>query len=202
MRPKLKLNNISSLHDARYCSAVGVDLLAFNLLPDAGEALTTSQIAEIMEWLSGPESIGEFGYQTPDEIRQLSEAAKINWVSVPFDYPLQTATDLPAQLIFRKEHLLNQSDWDTLNRLAGTFPEALFEFSVEDDQVWNLLKENKLISRSLLRFSSPDPIYTMLTKEGLKPFAFSLGDFVEEPDGHLDYETCDDFIEEFQSLAV
>ena len=95
MRPKLKLNNISSLHDARYCSAVGVEIIAFNLLPDAGDAFTSDPTAEI-----------------------------------------------------------------------------------------------------------PDPIYTMLTKEGLKPVAFSLGDFVEEPDGHLDYETCDDFIEEFQSLAL
>ncbi len=202
MRPKLKLNNITTLHDARYCSAVGVDLLAYTLGQNANNALSTAQVAEVMEWLSGPESIGEFGYETPDEIKQLVEAAKVNWISVPLDYPLQTAEGLPANIIFRLEKDLDPDSLSLMNQLADHFPEALFEYSVAEESVWESLKSNNLIQRSLLRFASPDPIYGMLTKEGLKPYAFSLGDFVEEPDGQLDYETCDDFIEEFQALAI
>lgn len=202
MRPKLKLNNITTLHDARYCSAVGVDLLAFTLRQDAEDVLTTSQVAEVLEWLSGPSSIGEFGYETPDEIKQLAEKAKVNWISVPMDYPLPTATELPAQIIFRLQGNLNQDTLVALQEKAAKFPEAIFEFSVSEDSVWETLKSNGLIQRSILRFAAPDPIYAMLTREGFKPFAFSLGDFVEEPDGNLDYETCDDFIEEFESLAT
>lgn len=202
MRPKLKLNNITTLHDARYCSAVGVDLLAFDLRQNAENVLTTKQVAEVMDWLSGPESIGEFGYETPDEIKQLAEAAKVNWISVPMDYPLATAYDLPANLIFRLQADLDKSFLSMQGELAEQFPKALFEYGVSDELVWNSLKSTGMIERSLLRYASPDAIYAMLTKEGFKPYAFSLGDFVEEPDGQLDYETCDDFIEEFQSMVL
>ena len=201
MRPKLKLNNISTLHDARYCSAVGVDLLAFSMGNNAEGGLRTAQIAEIMDWLSGPESVGEFGFESPDEIATQAASAKLHWISVPFDYPSPTATELPENLIFRHREL-SLEQVPNLLQLAGQFPKALFEFSISEEGVWNALKQNDLIPRSILNFSAPDPIYAMLTREGFKPFAFSLGDFVEEPDGHLDYETCDDFIEEFQSLVV
>ncbi len=202
MRPKLKLNNITTLHDARYCSAVGVDLLAFALGQDINNALSTTRVADIMEWLSGPESIGEFTYENPDEIRKLAEEAKVNFISIPADYPIRTARELPSNLVFRLGKDLDPDSLILLGQLAESFPGALFEFSGANGSVWKSLKSNDLIGRSLLYFTSPDPIYAILIKGFCNPYAFSLGDFVEEPDGQLDYETCDEFIEGFQALVT
>lgn len=201
MRPKLKLNQIKSLHDARYCSAVGVELLGFQMDEARDEFVKPAAIAEIMEWLSGPEAVGEFAYEAPSEIVEAAEKAKLTWVSVPLDYPAPTATELPANLIFRALEI-NLEMLDKISALAAEFPQARFEFSVnpEDTEVWTALLDSGLVERSLLGYAEPDPIYDLLKKNGLKPFAFSLGLFVEEPDGLLDYETCDDFIDQYQAL--
>lgn len=201
MRPKLKLNHIKSLHDARYCSAVGVALLGFQIGGDEESSMKPAAIAEIMEWLSGPEAVGEFEYQTPDEIRELAGQAKVTWISIPVDYPAPTAGDLNGQLIFRASSL-DAAVFERIVSLSAQFPKAIFEFPVDPNQgaLWDKLLASGLVERAILAYEAPDPIYTLLRKDGLKPYAFSLGDFVEEPDGLLDYETCDDFIDQFMSL--
>ncbi len=202
MRPKLKLNHISSLHDARYCSAVGVEFLGFSLDPSHDFYLAPKSIAEIMEWLSGPVAVGEFGYQSPSEIEQLVEEAHLNLVSLPIDYPTPTASEITSEILFRSE-TLSQEIVDRISQLAEAFPAAKFEFPAnpEESDLWKQLSPS-ILERSLLQYASPDPIYDILKKEGVKPLAFSLGDFVEEPDGNLDYESCDDFIEEYHSIAI
>lgn len=202
MRPKLKLNHIRTLHDARYCSAVGVDLLSFSLQKNGDNPLSPAQISEIMDWLSGPEAVGEFDYATPDEIKDLVGASKVNWVSVPMDYPISSISDLPEKVIFRAASPLELDQVNYLEKLASQFPNALFEYTLSVEEVWAAAKTAGLIEKSLLQYEDPDSVYASLTKEGIKPFAFSLGDFVEEPAGNLDYQTCDDFLEEFQLLVT
>ena len=201
MRPKLKLNHIKSLHDARYCSAVGVELLGFRFGNDADDGLAPAAVAEIMEWLSGPESVGEFQYESPEEIGEVAQQAKLHWVAVPIDYPSASVGNLPEKLIFKAGHF-DEDLVSTLQQLAVAFPGALFELPADPSKfaVWKALLETGLIGRCILAYEEPDPIYALLQKDGHKPFAFSLGDFVEEPDGLLDYETCDEFIDQFQAL--
>ena len=200
MRPKLKLNHISTLHDARYCSAVGVELLGFSLSPSEEENMSPASIAEIMEWLSGPESVGEFLYESPDEIEELAGEASVQFVSLPMDYPSPTATEISLPLVFRSSEL-NEEVLQRISELAEQFPNAKFEFpaSPDNEHLWSSLSSS-ILERSILLYAAPDPIYDVLRKEGIKPFAFSLGDFVEEPDGMLDYESCDNFLEAYQAF--
>jgi len=202
MRPKLKLNHLRTLHDARYCSAVGVDLLGFSLQKDGENPLSPAQISEIMDWLSGPEAVGEFDYESPEEIKETALASKVHWISVPLDYQQSELSQLPEKIIFRSLAPIGIEQVDFLQKLASQFPQALFEYTIADDPTWDSIKAGGMIERSLLQYEDPDAIYTTLTKQGIKPFAFSLGDFVEEPDGNLDYQTCDDFLEEFQTLVT
>lgn len=201
MRPKLKLNHIQTLHDARYCSAVGVELLAFDLNPNSDFFIEPKAIGEIMGWLSGPESVGEFLYETPDEIQAAMQTAQLNWVSLPIDYPTPTATDITAPLIFRSSSF-DSSILNLVSELSSQFPEAIFELPIDElsSDEWQAIP-TPLISRIIIATESPDPVYDILKKEGVKPYAFALGDFVEEPDGQLDYETCDEFVESFHSLS-
>lgn len=201
MKPLIKLNHIANLHDARYCSAVGVGLLGFNLQEGTEHSIRPAAIAEIMDWLSGPEGIGEWAYEAPDEIASAQEAAKLQWVSVPLDYSDPAA--LPGRRVFRAAtEPLNSDGLASIQALATRFPEAHFEFAIDptNANLMAILESAKLLERAWLRFAEPDPVWTMLSGKGCKPHAFSLGEFVEEPDGQLDYETCDDFVERFEAL--
>ncbi|MEM7037388.1 MAG: hypothetical protein AAF570_10440 [Bacteroidota bacterium] len=198
MKPKLKLNDITNLHDARYCSAVGIYLLGFDV-----KTLGAPAVMTMIEWLSGPEGVGEFEYETPDEIRELTTAAQLKYVRVPLDYSREDAAKIGLPLIFSAGNaVLSETGLGEVAELAAAFPEALFEFAIaeSDTEGWAFLQEKGLIERSLLCFEDPDAVYQMLERAGHKPFAFTLGAFFEEPDGALDYQKCDDFVEQFHEL--
>lgn len=204
MKPKLKLNHITDLHDARYCAAVGIDLLGFQLEAAEADAIAPKSVAEIMDWLSGPVGVGEFDTASPAEIQEILAVAKLDWVSLPLDYPQGQAQEVAARLIFRgPAAAINADGLAHLQGLAAAFPEALLEFEAdpEDAAIWEALKASGLLARAILRFAEPSAIYSLLEKEGHAPHAFSLGDFVEEPDGAIDYESCDDFLERFSELV-
>jgi len=204
MRPKLKVNEIKDLHDARYCSAVGIYLLGFNLQNGNDDKVTAKMVKEVMGWLSGPESIGEFAYETQDEINATQEEYELNYVGIPMDYHPDLAGEIKAPLIFRfgEEAIQAGPELSHLLRLCEKFPEALFELSIDpgNAEVWEEVKEANLVQRSLFRFEDPDSIYNSLKKGGQEAFGFALGEFVEEPGGNLDYQKCDDFVERYDEL--
>ena len=201
MRPRLKLNHLTTLHDARYCSAVGVELLGFDLSESSDFYLEPKAIKEIMDWLSGPRSIGQFQYETPDQIKSTAEKAGIELISLPVDYPLPTASEFEGPLAFRSTTYDGQVV-ARLSELIASFPEAYFEFPAPDATEDLLKIDPEILERSILHCASPDPVYQILKHSGLKPYAFSLGDFVEEADGMIDYASCDDFIEEYQAVIL
>lgn len=198
MKPGLKLNNITNLHDARYCSAVGIQLLGFNLGRNAGEILDPEEVATIMEWLSGPESVGEFATADLDLIRSYVERCRLDHVSLPLDQATQDLQALESQLIFRVP--LGMGLKDAQNQLQQ-FPEARIEIDLPNDEAeWKAWQASGWLPRMILRAEAPDTVYHLLRKNGTAPFTFSLGEFVEEPDGAIDYEQCDAFIEAYETL--
>lgn len=66
---KLKADEISSLQDARFCSAEGFTALAFNYIQGDTGRLSAEMIQEISGWLSGTESVLMVGenYSLPEE---------------------------------------------------------------------------------------------------------------------------------------
>lgn len=202
MKPKLKIGGIRNLHDARYCSAVGISLLGFEMSVMAPDPLSGKDVGEIMGWLSGPESIGEFGYESPAEIIEAIGGEALQYISIPMDYPQGLARDFTLPLIWRsKDPVLNVAGLSALQERMGTFPNSLFEFSIEagDEAALNFLQDTGLMERSLLRFDAPEPFYEMIGRKGSQAFGFSLGKFVEDPEG-IDYEACDVFLEQLQEL--
>ncbi|MCB9231556.1 MAG: hypothetical protein H6581_07835 [Bacteroidia bacterium] len=204
MRPELKISELTNLHDARYCAAVGIFLQAFSLERGNSKKVSVEVIREIRPWLSGPELIGEYGYDDPAEIKSDLEVVELEHISVPLDYPRENLAHLPGKLIFRsQENLRSGSAGLTLiQETAAKFPSALFEISLDsmEDSLWDDLAALGLTERCILKFQDPDPIWHLLQKKGVRPFAFSLGPWVEESSGELDYEFCDEFIGKFNEL--
>lgn len=56
LRTRVKVGNVSSLSEARYCAGMGVDMLGFRVGQDGLNAATYK---EIIDWVSGPEFVLE-----------------------------------------------------------------------------------------------------------------------------------------------
>jgi hypothetical protein len=202
MRPILKINGIQDLHDARYCAAISISMLGFKFL-QADDMVQPGAVAEIMDWLSGPEAVGEFEFETPAAINAATITAKVQRVSLPVDYPVALAAEIALPLLFRvelDEDLLAVSQIADLERV---FPDALFELRSDaaDASFPAHPVLDALLPKCLVVADAPDAVYGILNKRGVQPFGFTLGDFISEKGGGIDYTVCDDFAQQYFELA-
>lgn len=198
MKPKLKINGIDNLHDARYCAAVGIMLLEFDLSPESEEAVTPELVREVAPWLSGPEIVARFDYQTPDEIRARIEGLGVSRLSLPSDYHPGLITDLELPVILR---VPEGSSPEAATEVSERFPEAMLEFYPPAGVPADALAMLPWVSRAIFAISDPGEVWAAMEKQGEKPFAFTLGAFFQEPTGELDYDRCDAFTDAFHSLS-
>jgi phosphoribosylanthranilate isomerase len=202
MRPYLLIENLKNLHDARYCAAVGIAMVTFELDALAPDALTPAAVHEITEWLSGLDCVGRLGLGAPKELNGLAEAAHVNWIQIPLGYDLASAEDLLPPLIFEAQSHTE----DLLPRLRAAharFPEALFLLDASASQLLpKLAALPSLLARCILRYDAPDAIYLQLKAQGLQPYGFSLGSFATDAEGLLDYDSCDQFVEHYLAMQI
>lgn len=206
MKPILKISRLTNLHDARYCSAVGIGLISFRFEADQSDSISPKDAAEIIGWLSGPQYIGEFGYLPPDEIKTILEAVSLSYAVLPMDYHPDLAADLDIPVIFRPEdpRLSPETILSEVEALAARFPEALFElnFDVFESIDEFSFENHPLFPRFLIGYGDANSIYAVVKQQGTQPFGFNLGPFIEETEGVIDYEKCDDFLEKYEDLAI
>lgn len=201
MLPILKLNNIRDLHDARYCAAVGISLLGFDL-SQATHTQTPEAVGEILAWLSGPQGVALFGDEPPSFINAAIATSQCKYASLPFGYPAFWAEDIECPVIFRTEDF-GIEETVKMAELASRLQGALFEIPA---QGMAIMAQDPalatLLGRVLLSTDNPDPIYMQMKKQGAQPWGFCLGGFVDENDGGIDYERCDAFLEEYFSVMA
>lgn len=203
MRPILKINDIKDLQDARYCAAIDISMLGFRMLQaDAG--ITPAAVAEIMNWLSGPEAVAEFGYEDAAVIQATAQAAQVSRVSIPVDYPSASLTEIAMPLLFRVDLEAGAAALARAAELAQAFPDTLFELRwahagagfPADDAL------DAILPKSLIVAEAPDEVYALLRKRGIRPFGFTLESFVIEEGGGIDYNACDDFATQYFEMAL
>lgn len=79
---QLKLSPITNLSDARYAAAAGFQYMGFCFDPTSKDFLLPIKAKEIIEWTSGSYTVGEFGEQDLDEIKELSELLQMDVVAL------------------------------------------------------------------------------------------------------------------------
>lgn len=81
LKTKVKINRITNLTDARYCSGMYVDVLGFSLEEGAPHYVSPKQFQEITGWISGTEYAAEFTETDAISIeKRLVEYPGINWI--------------------------------------------------------------------------------------------------------------------------
>jgi len=102
LKTKVKINRITNLTDARYCSGMYVDVLGFSLEEGSPHYVSPSQFQEITGWISGADYAAEFTESDAYTIeRKLADYPEINWIeSCDLDTLIQLKT-LGKELIYQ-----------------------------------------------------------------------------------------------------
>lgn len=102
LKTKVKINRITNLTDARYCSGMYVDVLGFSLEEGNPNYISPSQFEEITGWISGTDYAAEFTDSDAYTIeRKLVDYPGIAWIeSGDLDTLIQLKT-LGKKLIYR-----------------------------------------------------------------------------------------------------
>ena len=79
---KIKLSEVNNLSDARFGAAAGFDYLGFCFNPLSPSFIPPVKAKEIIDWVTGPFMVGEFGEQTVDEINQIAELLQLDMIEV------------------------------------------------------------------------------------------------------------------------
>lgn len=107
LKTKVKINRITNLTDARYCSGMYVDVLGFSLEEGSPHYVSPSQFQEITGWISGADYAAEFTDSDAYTIeRKLADYPGINWIE--------------------------SSDLDTLIQLKNLGKELIYQVSMEE----------------------------------------------------------------------
>ena len=102
LKTKVKVNRITNLTDARYCSGMYVDVLGFSLEEETPHYISPSQFQEITGWISGADYAAEFTDSDAFIIeRRLADYPGINWIESSDLDTLVQLKDLGKELIYR-----------------------------------------------------------------------------------------------------
>jgi phosphoribosylanthranilate isomerase len=102
LKTKVKINRITNLTDARYCSGMYVDVLGFSLEDANPHYISPSQFQEITGWISGTDYAAEFTDSDAFTIeRQLADYPGITWIESSDLDTLFQLKSLGKKLIYR-----------------------------------------------------------------------------------------------------
>lgn len=87
---KLKAGGVTHLTDARYFAARDLDWLGICLDGQVNGGLDVPRAKAILEWVTGPMAVGEFGFEGADSIRAKATELGLEWVQLG---PLATLDD-------------------------------------------------------------------------------------------------------------
>ena len=102
LKTKVKINRITNLTDARYCSGMYVDILGFCLEKGSPHFVSPNQFQEITGWISGIDYAAEFAEEDAYTIeRALAEYPGITWIESGDLDTLIQLNSLGMKLIYR-----------------------------------------------------------------------------------------------------
>ena len=79
---KLKICGITTLEDARFASGAMADYLGFVFYEKSPRYITPRAAAEIGGWISGPQRVGVFVNELPEQINRIADRAGLDLVQL------------------------------------------------------------------------------------------------------------------------
>jgi phosphoribosylanthranilate isomerase len=196
----VKINSITNLSDARYCSGMYVNQLGFNLEENHPDYVSPEKFGEITGWLSGLEYVAEFDTSTPERILTLVQEYKgIQYIQISDETHLDLLIPTPYKFIL-KCNIQSLEELDQLISKANSFNNHHINILLVSENLSLDAKTLKKISMLaqrcdvLLGFElSAHSIISVLQKTGVKGIA--LQGSAEIKPGYKDFDELADILE-------
>lgn len=193
----IKLGSVTNLSDARFAAAAGATYIGFCFDPSNEKYITPIKAKEIIDWVTGSSVVAEFGNQSLEEIRDISELLNVDAIEV-------SNTLLPDELMslgkpvikrinvnaFTKEQL--QQEMDVYSTIADAF-HVYADSETEHydcDQLVSLCSQYQVIWGLQLGVSN-----VLSIVHSFKPFAINLVGGDEERAGMKDFDELNDLLD-------
>lgn len=193
---KIKVNNIVNLQDARYCSALEVEMLSFCLERGSMYRLSDNMIADISEWLSGPKIILNFGTDEAELHNFLPRTTEsILW----HEWVYQPNLSIPPRSIIRVNDpaLLHPPVYeDILNE--NCYLELAVDPLYESDMILFYHDMNNFQQNIILNIDAYGK--EIIDKLPYLPAMISMRSLVETDIMNLDYDVFESYLEWVENL--
>lgn len=191
----VKINQVSSLSDARYCAGMGVDVLGFALVEGSPSFVDPQQFKEITQWVSGPKFAGEFGSASIDQIKLASVDYSLDFIETSVPDHLEAIAELNIPIIL-KSRIESQADLGKFLDVVAYGGDLLhfLHLELEADALKALSSDIATIKKPLI-LSTNDSLTNLdlLINHGI-----SLTAKQEEQTGLQDYGEIMDVLEELE----
>jgi hypothetical protein len=186
------------LQDARSSAAVGFDLVSFSLERGHNQKLPAKLIWNMVNWLSGPETVLELDLNSLPELEEVGDSFEYQWVGFPAeDWNSRLLAEFPA-VILRADASLSPAQLQTwLQEAEAAGKTLLCQLSVPNAAAVEGFRE--LLPYLLLHFPDLDQLQAFAATAPAVPRGFVMETEAEEAPGLLDYQRIDEFMEVFEA---
>ncbi|XOV95062.1 MAG: hypothetical protein ACFHWX_10195 [Bacteroidota bacterium] len=188
----VKINQVSSLSDARYCAGMGVDILGFSLTEGSPSYIGPEQFKEITQWVSGPKFAGEFNDANAEEIKLTALDYSLDFIETTISKHLDSLSSFGIPIILRTK-IKNEKEIMDLKEIL-TYEGDLLKYLHLEIESPLLNKQSGVLNEMkvpiILGISSPSQNLNLLQNHGI-----SLTAHLEEQTGLQDYGDIMDVLE-------
>lgn len=196
---KIKLSEVNNLSDARFGAAAGFDYLGFCFDTLNPAFIPPVKAKEIIDWVSGPFMVGEFGEQQPEEINQIAELLQLDLIEINNDL-------LPDEVAKLGKPVIKYLNLKTMNEAqlkaeiqAYSKVCAGYVCKVSPDDIESLAGIRTILLNDTALFitgiDNPDELYKAFITG--KPDGIYITGSNEEMVGIKDFETLQHLVEKF-----
>lgn len=165
LKYKVLANQLTSLADARFFAAQGVDWISFLLTPDHPESMSLSDLKEIKEWIEGPAIIGRFIQPFRKEIEDAIVLYDLDAILLDEATPLEVIQEGFSVTVFKEINVIPGSNW--MDKLEWAAPFV-------DYFVLNISDKNELNQQTINELCSIYDIFIAEQKNNLPPSQIEL----------------------------
>lgn len=183
LKTKVKINRITNLTDARYCSGMYVDILGFCLEKGSPHFVSPTQFQEITGWISGIDYAAEFAEEDAYTIeRTLAEYPGITWIESGDLETLVQLNSLGKKLIYRVkieelDTLLPKIDLLREHEITLHLTSINKSLSIDNEFIINKLSSQ--LNLFLGAGITPEKANSLCELPGLFGFALDSGDEIK-----------------------
>ena len=183
LKTKVKINRITNLTDARYCSGMYVDILGFCLEKGSPHFVSPTQFQEITGWISGIDYAAEFAEEDAYTIeRTLAEYPGITWIESGDLETLVQLNSLGKKLIYRVkieelDTLLPKTDLLREHEITLHLTSINKSLTIDNEFIINKLSSQ--LNLFLGAGITPEKANSLCELPGLFGFALDSGDEIK-----------------------